>query len=461
MTAAVSARSLWLAEARATLQLAWPLILANVAQTAMTTTDVMMLGRLGPQALAAGSLGANLQFALVIFGMGLVIATSPMLARELGHNRFAVRELRRTVRQGLWSALLIAVPAWLALWQARAILDAMGQDAALAEQAGIYVRALQWSVLPFLGCIVLRSFVAALERPGWALAIAVGGVALNLLLNWLLIFGHWGLPALGIAGSGWATTIAVWTMLGCFVALVHVERRFRRYRLFGRFWRPDWPRLAALWRLGLPIAATMGFEITVFNAAVFAMGLIGADELAAHTIAIQIASLTFMVPLGIGQAATVRVGRADGAGSAQGAARAGWTGFAVAMAFMCCTAAAMLLAPGVPIALFVDASAPENARVVALAAAYLAMAGLFQIFDGAQVMGASMLRGLHDTRLPMIYAGIGYWGIGFPVSLMLAFWTPLRGIGIWAGLALGLAVVSVLMMMRWGRRGELGLEGKG
>lgn len=448
---------LWIAEARDTARLAWPLILANVAQTLMTTTDVMMLGRLGPRALAASALAVNLQFALVIFAMGVMIATAPMMARELGRNRFSVRETRRTLRQGLWSALLLSAPIWLVLWNARPVLLALGQDPQLAADAGLYLHALQWSVLPFLGCIVMRSFTAALDRPQWALAIGLSGVALNVMLNWLLIFGHWGVPALGLVGSGIATSLAVTLMFAGFAALVSLDRRFRRYRLFGRFWRADWPRFLALWRLGLPIGATMAFEITLFNAAVFVMGRIGEAELAAHTIAIQIASLTFMAPLGLGQASTVRVGRADGAGDALGVTRAGWVGFGLAMAFMALTAALMLLAPRMLISAFIDVDAAQDAPVVALAVAYLAMAGLFQFFDGAQALGASLLRGLHDARMPMIYAAIGYWGVGFPTALLLAFDTPLSGLGVWIGLALGLAVVSTLMMRRWSWRRALGL----
>ena len=188
------------------LALAWPMILTNLGQTAMTATDVMMMGRLGSNALAAGALGSNLYFAPLIFGLGLMLATSPMIATELGRKRHSVRDLRRTVRQGLWLAILVSIPIWIILWNAEAILKAMGQEPALAEMAGIYVRWLQWAVLPFYGYIVLRSFISALERPGWALAIVFAAVGFNVLANWALMFGHLGFPAMGVAGSGLATT---------------------------------------------------------------------------------------------------------------------------------------------------------------------------------------------------------------------------------------------------------------
>lgn len=443
--------SAWREEIRATIGLAWPLVLGNLAQTGMTTTDVLFMGRLGPDSLAAGSLGFNLFFALFIFGMGVLTATSAMIAVERGRNRFAVREVRRTVRQGLWMAVAIAVPLWVVLWNAEPILVAAGQKPALAAAAAEYLRAMQWSLLPFLVYIVLRSTMAALERPGWSLVVVIAAFALNALANWVLVFGNWGFPALGLFGSGLATTFATTAMaLGAALVLV-LDRRFRRYRLFGRFWRADWPRFAALWRLGAPIGATLLFEVWIFNAAVFLMGLIGTAALAAHTIAIQIASLAFMVPMGLAQAATVRVGRAHGADDRPGARRAGHAALALALGFMSVSAATMVILPGPLIAGFIDTADAANAEVVRLAIVFLAMAALFQLADGAQVVAAGMLRGLHDTRVPMLLALAGYWGIGLPVGVLLGFPAGLGGLGIWIGLAAGLAVVAVLLLARWRR----------
>ena len=298
----------WAGESRATLGLAWPLILTNLAQTLMTATDVVMMGWLGPDALAAGALGSNLYFATMIFGLGLTTATAPMIARELGRKRHSVRDVRRTVRQGMWMAVGFTVPIWIVLWQSEAILLAMGQEPALAQSAAQYVRALQWSLLPFFFFLVLRSFVSALERPLWALAAGVVGVIVNAAAAWCLIFGHLGFPKLGLTGAGYATTFADMLMFVMLAAVVLADRKFRRYHLFGRFWRADWPRFRELSHLGLPIGATLVFEVAVFNGATFLMGLIGAASLAAHSIAMQIASLSFMVPLGLAQAAPGRGG---------------------------------------------------------------------------------------------------------------------------------------------------------
>lgn len=452
---AAAPASLWRSEIKATLALAWPMVLTNLGQTAMTATDVMMMGRLGPQALAAGALGSNLYFMPLIFGLGLMLATSPMVATELGRMRHSVRDLRRTVRQGLWLAVLAALPIWLFLWHGEAVLLAMGQEPALAHQAGVYLRWLQWAVLPFYGYIVLRSFISALERPGWALVIVFAAVAGNVLFNWMFMFGNLGVPAMGIAGSGLATSLSSLLMFAGLAAVVLVEPKFRRYRLFGRFWRADWPRFRALLKLGLPIAGILAFEVTIFSVSALLMGLIDADSLAAHAIATQITSITFMVPLGLNQAATVRVGLAYGARNREGVSRAGWASFAIGVSFMALTGLAMILAPHLLIRAFIDVADPANAHVIGLAVSFLALAALFQVFDGAQAVAAGMLRGLHDTRMPMVYAAIGYWGVGLPLGVLLAFRFGLAGVGIWTGLALGLAVVSVLLLARWLRRDRL------
>jgi MATE family multidrug resistance protein len=449
--------SLWRAEMRAMLSLSWPMILTNLGQTAMNATDVMMMGRLGPQALAAGALGASLYFMPMIFGLGLILATSPMIATELGRKKHSVRDVRRTVRQGLWLAALVSIPIWLFLWNTEAILAWMGQEPALAVLAGAYVRWLQWAVLPFYAYIVLRSFISALERPGWALVIVFIAVALNAGLAWCLMFGRLGFPEMGIAGAGLATTLASGFMFVGMALVVLLERRFRRYRLFGRFWRADWPRFAALLRLGLPIGGILAFEVTIFNAAALLMGLIDAASLAAHAIAIQIAAISFMVPLGLNQAVTVRVGLAFGARDPDGISRAGWTAYAIGVSFMALMALVMITVPEVLIGAFIDTSEAVNAEVIGLAITFLGFAALFQIADGAQAVGAGMLRGLHDTKVPMIYAAIGYWGVGLPLGVVLAFPLGFKGSGIWAGLFVGLAVVAILLLSRWLRRDRLGL----
>lgn len=452
-----SDRALWRDEARATLSLALPLVLTNVAQSLIHVTDVVLLGWAGPRVLAAGTLGVNLYVAFLVFGLGLVMASAPMMARALGARRHNVRDVRRTVRQSMWAALAITLPFWAILWNTEAILVAIGQEPELAAGAQSFVRALQWGLLPYLWYLVLRSFISALERPLWSLAVGLVAVVWNAFINYGLIFGRFGFPALGLTGAGIGSASANLLMFAGLALVVTRHRAFRRYRPFGRFWRADWPRFREVWRLGLPIAVTLGLEITIFNAAVFLMGLIGAESIAAHAIAIQIAALTFMVPMGLSQAVTVRVGLAFGRRDPAGVSRAGWTAFALGTGFMAVMALVILAFPHTLVSLFLDPRDPANAPVIGLAVSFLTVAAFFQIFDGAQVVGAGMLRGLHDTRVPMIYAALGYWVIGLLVGVGLAFGLGWQGVGIWIGLAAGLAVVAALMLARWLRRERLGL----
>jgi multidrug resistance protein, MATE family len=444
-------------EVAATLTLAWPMILSNLAGTALATMDLVLIGRLGPEPLAAAALATNLFHAVMISSIGLVTAVSPLVAAEYGRCRHSVRDIRRSVRQGLWVATVICAPAWILLSQGETVLRTFGQEPKLAAAAGEYLHALQWALLPNLAFVVLRLFMAALGRPGWGLAVGLLGLPLNLLLAWMLIFGRLGAPALGLIGAGIATTITAALGFAALALVAVTDRRFRRYHLFGRFWRADWNRFRAIWRIGMPIAATLAFEVAFFGGAGLLMGVIGTTELAAHTIALQIAALCFMVPLGIGQAATIRVGHAFGAGDPEAVGIAGWAAFAVAMGFGCLTALLLIAMPWMLVEAFLDPAAAGNGPVIALAVQFLFFAAVFQLADGAQVVGAGMLRGLKDTRRPMLYAALGYWGIGTPAGLLLAFPGGLGGAGLWIGLAVGLAAVSLLLLVRWCRRETLGL----
>lgn len=439
------------------LALSWPLILSNLTMTLISATDVILLGRLGARELAASALGLNLNMALTIFSLGFVYAASPMMASEIGRKSNSVRDLRRTFRQSVWAILSIVVPIWVLLWYTEDILLIFGQEPELAKGAGTFIHGYQWSMLPFLMFYLMRSFLAALERPRWALGVSAVGIALNAVLSWALIFGKLGLPALGLFGAGLGSSI-VWTAIAVALAIVIVtDRQFRRYHLFGNFWRADWPRFREIWRLGLPIAIMYGFEAGVFAAAVWLMGLINAESVAAHTIALQIASMTFMVPMGVAQAATVRIGIGYGRKDAAAIHRSGWTAFIIGVGFMALMALTLLIFPQQLMGIFIDRDLAANARVIELGVSFLIVAAVFQIADGAQVVAAGMLRGLQDTLVPMVMAGIGYWGIGIGVGSFLAFRLGWAGIGIWIGLAVGLAVVAILLLTRWLARAQLGL----
>ena len=446
----------WRTELRATLALAWPLILSNLTMAAIQATDVVLMGWLGARPLAAAALGLNLVFAFSLVCLGLVTASSPMMATALGAKTQSVHEVRRTFRQSLWMVVTVMLPIWIVLWNSEPIILALGQEPSLARDAQTFIHGYMWSMMPFLFFQAMRNFVAALERPGWVLAISLSGIVLNALLGYGLIFGHFGLPARGIFGGGLASTI-VWTLLALLLAVVIVtDRQFRRFHVFGRFWKPDWPRYRKLWRLGFPIGLAMGFEGGVFSAAAYLMGLINAESVAAHAVALQIAALSFMVPWGLSQTATVRVGLFLGRNDPVGMSRAGWTAWGLGVGFMALMAIVIWSIPRELITIFLD-DTPENAPVISLGVSFLAIAAIFQVVDGAQVVGAGMLRGLHDTRVPMIFTFIGYWAIGIGIGAWLAFERGWEGQGIWTGLAVGLAIVAVLMIWRWTRREVLEL----
>jgi MATE family multidrug resistance protein len=449
----------WAAEARATLALAWPIALTNLSGIALLLTDTMILGRLGAEALAAATIATNLYWAVQAPTFGIALAAAPLLAQARGAARRTdgkprrgwMREMRRSARQALWAVMALTLPTWALLWNARALLLLAGQEPAIAAMAADYLRAFMWGMPCFGAFVVLRGFLAAMERPGPALLVAFLGVGVNALLVWSLVFGAFGAPALGVVGAGLASFLVNLLMPVALLGLIARDRRLRRFRLLGRLWRPDWPRFREVFRVGLPIAGQMWLEIGLFAGAALVVGLLGAVPVAAHAVAVQVATATFMVPMGIGQAATARVGLAAGAGDMAGAARAGSVAVALGTAFMAATAAGMVAASGVLPWLFLSAGDPAAPAVAAGAATLLVIAGLFQLADGVQVVAAGALRGLRDTRAPMLFAALGYWGIGLPVGLLLGFPLGLGATGIWIGLAAGLAVVAALLLRRWRR----------
>ncbi|WP_256336879.1 MATE family efflux transporter [Belnapia rosea] len=449
------------AEVRATLALAWPLALTNLSQHAMAATHAVILGWYSTEALAAGTLGANLYWLMMAPGLGTAFAAAPVMAQARGRGqrrggaaRGWVREMRRGARSALVATLLLLAPSLALLWQGEWLLRLLGQEPALAAGAGIYLRAMMWGLIPFSGFIVLRGFLAAMDRPGPALWVTGAAVAINAPLAWLLVFGAFGLEGFGVVGAGLASALADLLMLLALLVLIARDRRLRRFRLLGRFWRVDLPRLRETFRIGLPISGQMLLEIGVFSATAIAMGLFGAVAVAAHAIALQVSALSFMVPMGIGQAATARVGVLAGRGDAAGAGQAGWVAIGLGAGFM--LAMALLLVLGArPIAwAFLDGADAEAAAVAALAAWLLTIAGLFQLADGVQVVASGALRGLKDTRVPMLLAALGYWGIGMPVGVALAVWGGVGPAGLWLGLAAGVLLVAGMLLLRWRRLAE-------
>jgi len=447
----------WRREARASFALAWPIILGNLTHMAIFATDVAFIGHYAPHSLAASALAANLLHMLMAVGFGLSMASAPMMANALGRGLHAVRDVRRTTRQAIWVCWAYAALASVVLWQGEAIFLSLGQDAELSAAAGSYLRVLQWMMFPLLGFWVLRFFALTLNRPRATLSVTAMGIGVNALANYALVFGHFGFPELGLVGSGVASLFSAVFMFVALAAFCSWDRRLKRYAVLGRFWRADWPRFAALWRLGLPIGVTSAMEGLLFCGAAFVVGRFGAESLAAHAIVMQLCGCAFMVLLGFSEAATIRVGWWAGRGDAEGVGVAGSAALSLAVGCSLVIAAGMVVFPGVILSPFLDASAPESAAVLDFAGRFLAMAALFQVADAVQQVGAGALRGLKDTRMHMAFILVGHMVLAFPIGAALAFRGGFGGLGMWIGFVVGLGYVAVVVFLRWRARGRLGL----
>ncbi|MBE2187262.1 MAG: MATE family efflux transporter [Rhodothermales bacterium] len=436
-------------EIRATLTLAAPVVLAQLAQVSLGFVDTVMVGRLGPEALAGVALGASMFFTLGLFGLGVVLAVGPMAAQAVGAGK--PDEAAHAARQGLWATALLGPAMMVLLVGVSFALGLTGQDPAVADLAGRYLRAIVWGLPAFYGFVAVRSFAEALGRPLVVTLVAVLGIGSNVFWNDALIHGRYGLPALGPVGVGYASAITTWTMFGLLTLVFVLVPSFRKIGLLRRD-RPDRAVLGALLRLGLPIGGSLFVEAGLFGATALLVGRLGSTALAAHQVALQMASITFMGALGIAIAGSVRVGHAAGAGDREGVRRAGWTSIGLSTGVMTVSALAFTLAPRPLIGLFLDVNAPANAAVVALATTLLTLAGVFQVFDGLQAGAGGALRGLKDTRAPMLIAVATYWGLGLTTGVWLAFGQGQGAAGLWKGLIVGLAAAGIALALRFWQR---------
>jgi MATE family multidrug resistance protein len=430
---------------RPILALALPLVGGHLAQFAVGLTDTVMIGWYGVEELAALVLASSYHFTIFIMGSGFAWAVMPMVAAAAGTADDT--QVRRVTRMGLWISILFGLAALpLYIWSGP-ILRALGQDPQVAANAQLYLRLIAVGLIPSLLVATLRSYFAALGRTQIVFWVMLGSAILNAALNWALIFGNWGAPELGITGAALAS-IAV-QIAGLLALMAYARTATAQYVLFQRFWRPDTHAFARVFRLGWPIGLTNLAEVGLFSASAFMMGWIGTTALAAHGIAITLASATFMFHLGLSNAATIRAGRAYGQRDEAGLRAGATAAIVISLLMALLTVAVFVLFPEPLVRLFLDPAEPEAPAIVALGATLLVLAGLFQLADGAQVMALGLLRGVQDTKVPMIYAALAYWAAGIPASYLLGFTFGWGAPGIWSGLVLGLVIAGALLMWRF------------
>ena len=446
---AVSAGRLLLHELIQTLRLAAPMALTQLSQIAMMTTDLAFIGRLGGDAIAAAALAGTIYFVSFTFGMGLMSAVAPLAAHGFGAGDAGM--VRRSLRAGLWVGLIVALPIMAFPLRGEAILLALGQAPQPAHLAQDYLFGLAGGVAPALWFIALRGFMGAVNRPEPVLWITLAAIPINALLVYPLLHGVWGLPALGLFGAGLATSLV---NLGTFLAgmwFAICRPPFRDYHVLARLWRLDGDLMRQVFVIGAPISLAFLLEYGLFSTAGLLMGVISTAALAAHQIALQIAAILYMIPYGISMAATVRVGHAAGRSDADGIRRAGYVPILLGLSIAAILTLAVLAARLSIAHLFLGEAVTDTDATITLAASLLTLGATFFVTDALQAVTAGALRGIKDTRIPLLFAVIGYWLVGFPIAYVLGFFTPLGAPGIWIGLSIGTATHATLLLLRFRR----------
>ncbi|HMJ41405.1 MAG TPA: MATE family efflux transporter [Pseudolabrys sp.] len=449
-------KGLWRAEFIGTVKLALPIALTQLGQIAMMTSDLVLIGHLGDNAIAAAALGQTVLFVGFMLGMGLVSAVAPLAAQAFGARE--PRMVRRALRVGLWASVMLGVPLMAFQYSGETVLIALGQNTETARLAGQYLIPLSWSMLPAWWFIALRGFMSAVNRPEPAMWITLAAIPLNALLAYALIYGDFGLPRLELWGAGIATTLVNIAMCAAGFWISYTQRPFKKFRVLNRFWRADWVLLWRLLTIGAPISAAFLLEYGLFASAAILMGWIGTSALAAHQIALQTAAILFMVPFGISMAATVRVGHAVGRNDSADTRRAGFAAIGLGATFMAVMVLMIIAFRHVIPLLFLGTQTADAGATVALAATLLAFGATFFIVDGVQTIAAGALRGLNDTRIPLLFSAVSFWPVGFTASYTLTFPAGFGAIGVWMGFTLGLTLYAVLLVWRFNaltRRGYM------
>jgi MATE family multidrug resistance protein len=434
------------AELRTLLRISTPLAAAYLAEIAMAFTDMVIVGRLGSIELAAVGLAASVFFELLLVAVGVVSIVAVLAAEAFGAGNET--GVSRATRQGLWVALVLSIPGTLIGWYLAPILALTGQDTRVIALADQYLHAVAWSFLPYLCFMVLRNFVSALSRTGSVMVIAVVAIGVNLFFTYGLVFGRLGLPKLGVAGAGWATTITVWLMLAAIVVYTAFSKHFQTYRLYRTSFRIELPMCAQIFRLGLPVAGITALEGGLFAALSIFMGVLGALWLAANAIVINVLAVGFVIALAVGEAIGIRIAQGVGANDRLAVRRSTVTGLALGLLVMAFIASLMWTFPTTLVSIFLDIDDPQTVDVLPLAVVLAGIAAVVHVFDGLQAVATRALRGLKDTIVPLWVAAVGYWLLGVLGGWVLCFPLKFGALGLWWGLVLGLTVTGVVLLWR-------------
>lgn len=439
-------------EVKKCLVLAVPLAAAQLAQSATAFVDTVMMGWLGSQTIASGGLGAVIfSFCLLII-TGIVSAVSPLAAQAYGAGN--KEKVGTIVRLGLGISLALGIPITLLLYNGGGLLLLLGQDANTVALTEIYLRAIALGFIPGLGFAVLKSFLSALLQPQLVMVTVVLGTLFNITANYVLMFGKLGFPALGLAGIGWASALSIWSMFIGLAVYICNQPQFAVYSIFRpspyEAFPPEHRRvIGEIFQVGLPIGGLIAVEAGLFTVVTFLIGQLGTNALAAHQIALQTISMSFQIALGVSLAITVRVGQLVGQNDLLATRMAGYIGIAIAALSMGVIGITFWLVPKSIISLYIDINDPNNADVVVLAVKLLGVAAIFQIVDGVQVTAAGALRGLKDTRIPMLIGIFAYWCVGLLTGYTFGISSGSGAIGLWWGLAIGLAIAAIIMTWRF------------
>jgi multidrug resistance protein, MATE family len=436
------------AHTRALLVLGLPIVGSQLSGLFLHMSDTVMLGWYGIDELAAVVIGGTVWFVLFITGSGFGSSLAGPIASAMAQGDET--KVRRMVRMGIWLTLGYALLVTPVFFFAEPLLLMLGQKENVARLAGDYVEIVGFSIYPVLLTNLLRAYLAALHKTGVVLVASISAVVFHVGLNFIFIFGALGFPAMGVQGAAISSLFTDTALM--LVLFVYALKAFPGHRLLQRFWRPDGEVLKMVFLLGMPVGLQMLAEVMMFASAAVMMGWVSAEMLAAHGIALQMAGVTFLIHLGVSQAATVRAGQAFGAQDRAGLRDGALTGVVLSLGFAVVTMAVFLLIPETLVRLFLDQSDPATPRVVEAGVTLVFMAAIFQIFDGGQAMAIGLLRGVHDTRIPMVIAIVCYWAIGIPTAYLLGRPEVFGGIGVWSGLVVGLATVWAALSWRFWRR---------